>query len=113
MINNIHEAVLFSVMVDETSDVSNEEQPLITINYVCESADDKSVLLGEFLDVLLAKGLSGESLLQQILSTLSMWGLEPSNMRDQGYDGAFNMSGKFQGVQARILAVYPHAVCMH
>ena len=49
MINNIHKAVLFSVMVDETSDVSNEEQPIIIIDYVCESADDKSVLIGEFL----------------------------------------------------------------
>ena len=59
------------------------------------------------------KDFSGESLSQQILSTLSMWGLEPSSMRGQGYNAASNMSGKFQGVQARISAIYPQAVYMH
>ena len=114
IINDVRKAVFFSVMVDETSDVSNKEQLSITICYVCESADGKSISIREeFLGFLHAKDLNGEYLSQQILSALSMWGLEPSNMRGQGYDGASNMSGKFQGVQARVSAVYSQAVYMN
>ena len=48
----------------------------------------------EFLGFLHDEDLSGESLLQEILSALSLWGLKPSNMRGQGHNGASNMSGK-------------------
>ena len=114
IINNVHKAVFFSVMVNETSDASNKEQLSITICYVCKSVDGKSILMREeSLGFLNAKDLSGESLLQQILCALSMWGLEPPNMKGQGYDGASNISGKSQGVQARISADYPQAVYMH
>ena len=41
IINNVHKAVFFSVMVDETTDVSNKKQ-LSTICYICESAHCKS-----------------------------------------------------------------------
>ena len=48
-------------MVDETSDVSNEEQLSITIRYVCESADGKNIFIREeFLGFLHAKDLSGD-----------------------------------------------------
>ena len=99
--------------MDETSDVFNQVQLSITIRYVCEFADGKSISIRELLGFLHAKGLNRESLLQQILSALSMWVLEPSSLRGQGYNGASNMSGKFQGVQARISVIYPQAVYMH
>ena len=35
------------------------------------------------------------------------------NMRAQGYDGAANMSGKYNGVQARILQIVPGAMYVH
>ena len=34
-------------------------------------------------------------------------------MRGQGYDGASNMSGRFQGVKARIQQVQPLAIYTH
>lgn len=34
-------------------------------------------------------------------------------MRGQGYDGAAAMSGKFNGVQAHIQAIYPKALYVH
>ena len=59
IINDVRKAVFFSVMVDKTSDVSNKKQLSITIRYVCESADGKSISIREeFLGFLHAKDLS-------------------------------------------------------
>ena len=42
-----------------------------------------------------------------------MLNLDIKNLRGQGYDGASNMSGCFQGVQARILEKQPLAIYIH
>ena len=40
------------------------------------------------------------------------FGLDLSDCRGQAYDGAANMSGRLSGVQARISADYPKALCI-
>jgi hypothetical protein len=56
---------------------------------------------------------AGHSLAGAILNRITAYGLNPRNLRGQGYDGAANMAGRFQGVQARISHLYPGAVYVH
>ena len=60
-----------------------------------------------------AKGLSGQSLATLMMEMLAKWGLDLDNMVGQGYDGAANMSGRFQGVQAVVKQAHSKALCTH
>ena len=116
VLKEIFEAKFFSILVDETTDVSNKEQLSLTIRYTHDSVDGKMVVKEEFMGFFHATELTGEGLSIQILEILSIWGLDPCNLRGQGYDGGSNMAGKFKGVQARIsqhhpLAIYVHCAC--
>ena len=44
---------------------------------------------------------------------LSRYNLHITNMRCQGYDGASNMSGAWNGLQALFLKEYPYAYYVH
>jgi hypothetical protein len=46
---------------------------------------------------------TGEHLAELLIETLQSACVNIAKMRVQGYDGAANMSGKYNGVQARIL----------
>jgi hypothetical protein len=47
------------------------------------------------------------------LNKLKTWNLDIKKLRGQGYDGASNMSGRFQGVTAQIQQVQPLAIYTH
>ena len=57
-------------------------------------------------------GVSGEALAEKMLGFVTDH-LDPSKMHDQAYDGASNMSGRRNGVAARISSVYPLALYTH
>ena len=56
---------------------------------------------------------TGETIAKWILNQISQWGLDPSKIVGQGYDGAGNMSGHTKGVQARISSIHPAALYVH
>ena len=58
-------------------------------------------------------GLSGEAIVENILSQLSKWQLSTSLLRDQSYDGAGSMSGSTRGAAAHIRAKYLEALYVH
>ena len=103
----------FSVLADETSDVSNIEQLSILVRYVHEDVIGEPSVKEVFLGFCEATDLSGEGLSRLIMAKLRGWGIDLSDMRGQGYDGASAMSGKFNGVQAKIRAQYPLAMYVH
>ena len=101
--------MFYSVLVDETKDVSKVEQ-LSVVRYV----DVNTVEIHErFLTYVPAESLTADSLTTYILVTLSKMNLKPENIVSQGYDGASVMSGRCSGVQARIQQIVPQAVYIH
>ena len=112
ILDEVKQAGFFSVLVDETSDVTNAEQLSIMIRYVHVS-NGMAIVKESFLGFSIATDLSGEGLSNQILKLLRDLGLDLNRMRGQGYDGAASMSGKFNGAQAKISAMYPLAVYVH
>ena len=47
-------------------------------------------------------GISGQNLAEKIMTYLEALGLDLSNIRSQGYDGASNMAGAIKGTAALI-----------
>ena len=47
-------------------------------------------------------GISGQNLAEKIMTNLEALGLDLSNIRSQGHDGASNMAGAIKGTAALI-----------
>ncbi|CAI6376471.1 unnamed protein product [Macrosiphum euphorbiae] len=109
MIDNVITAGIFSIIVDETQDLSRHEQVAIIIRYATKDLSPAEVFLGFYK----TETTDGETLSMLIKSTLVSHGLKLENIRGQCYDGASSMRVSYKGVQARIreenhLAMYIH-----
>lgn len=93
IISEVGEARYFSVLVDETKDLSKKKQLAILIRYV-HVGIIKEIAIGTYH----MKDLTAESLAQQIIKELSS--LDIQLCVAQCYDGARVMRGNVRGVQA-------------
>ena len=107
--NGAKQAGVFSVLADETKDISKKEQMSITLRYV----DAKAVIREHFLTFVHAVCVNAESLTEYIVTTLRSHQLDLNSIVSQGHDGASVMSGQYTGVQQRLKAVAPHAIYVH
>lgn len=89
-------APFFTILADETTDVSNTEQLCIAIRFV----DDTCSIHEEFLGFVRLARTTGEAVATSILEGLQSWSLDVKNCRGQGYDGAASMSSAARGTQA-------------
>jgi len=109
VIDDVKQSVYFSVIVDETKDVSKQEQLSFVLRCYCRAR-----IFESFLDFKPAVGLDGKSLSDLILHTLQSYGLDvKACLVGQGYDGASVMSGANKGVQQRVREQAPLAVYTH
>ena len=106
----VRDAGMFSILVDESKDLSKKEQMAIVLRCVHRSTH---TVHKHFLTFIKAESLTADSLSQYIVITLKDYQLDPSLMVSQGYDGASVMSGSCTGVQQRIKAVAPNAIYVH
>nr|GEY11120.1 hypothetical protein [Tanacetum cinerariifolium] len=86
---------MFSLLVDESSDVSKKEQMALVLRYV----DRLGIVKGRFAGVVHVDGMSSAT----IDTLFAQHKLSLKQVRGQGYDGASNMRGEFNGLKALIL----------
>lgn len=109
IISEVAQSEAFSIMVDETKDISKKEHMSFVIQYyyngsICES----------FLTFDAAECLDAAEFSQKIVQILQKYGLDyRHHLVGQAYDGASVMSGKNTGVQARIKSEAPLAFYVH
>ena len=110
VVRKIKENHFFSILADEASDCSNQEQLSLVIRYV----DSDCVIREEFLGFLHCDlGLSGKALAETVLGGLIDLGLDIRNCRGQGYDGAAAVSGHINGLSAHICKINSKAIFTH
>lgn len=68
---------------------------------------DSKTIREDFIKFNKVVNLSGEALGKTISQLLEQLGLSLTNLRGQAYDGAANMSGKFNGTHAYISKNWP------
>lgn len=100
IVNAIKESKYFSILVDETTDISTSEQLVLCIRYVFHNKVQE-----DFLKLVIVENTFGFNLSKVILHQLDDLGLNIKYLRGQGYDGGANISGKYQGVQGQILKI--------
>ncbi len=99
----------YSVMVDETTDLSNTEQMVICLRYVDDNVEVHEELIGMYS----LESTSAESILSMIKDVLLRLNLRISDCRGQCYDGASSMSGAKSSVATRLATVEPKAFYTH
>ena len=73
----------------------------------------KGQVVERFLGIKHVKLTTSEALKRAIVEVLSAHGLTIAKIRGQGYDGASNMRGEFNGVQKLIRDENPYAFYIH
>ncbi|XP_022873356.1 uncharacterized protein LOC111392282 [Olea europaea var. sylvestris] len=107
IIENIRDS-FFSILVDESRDISVKEQMSVVIRYV-----KNGCILEHFIGVIHVLNTIAASLKAAIDQLFSTHNLSISNLRGQGYDGASNMRGEYNGLKALILKENPSAYYIH
>lgn len=105
----VREAVIYAIMCDETADVSRKEQFSFCIRFTIKPLEAEEIFLG-FYEV---ENTTAASLYSVIKDILIRFDLPLSNCRGQCYDGARNMAGGKNGVQAKILGDERKALFVH
>ncbi|CAN6693287.1 unnamed protein product [Malus baccata var. baccata] len=90
---------LFSILIDESRDVSTKEQMAIVLRYV----DKNGHVVERFIGIEHVTSTAALSLKETIDEVFSRHKLSMSRLRGQGYDGPSNMQGEFNGLKALIM----------
>jgi hypothetical protein len=109
---HIHEDIgdaKFSIIADETCDVSKREQMTIILRFV----DIEGILREQFFDLVHVKNTKALTLKAEISYALSIHGFDLQNLQGQGYDIASNMRGELNGLQSLFLKECPYAYYVH
>lgn len=99
----------FSILADETSDISINEQMVVCLRTVDDNLDVEEHFLGLYE----TSFTDSETLYKIINDVLLRYSLGIEDCRGQCYDGASNVSGSISGLQKRILSDEPRALYVH
>lgn len=101
----------FSILADETADISGTEQLSIGVRFV--DLECEKMIREEFLGFIKLSDMSASAISSSIINQCQKFGLNLDKLLGQGYDGCSTMAGKDNGVQAKIRNLYPKAAFVH
>ncbi|KAM7482737.1 hypothetical protein LguiB_007320 [Lonicera macranthoides] len=99
----------YCILVDEAQDVSMKEQMAIVLRYI----DEGGLVRERFFGIVSVEDTAALTLKKAIVGVLSCYDLHIDKMRGQGYDGASNMRGAWNGLQALFIKESPYAYYVH
>ena len=107
--NICDDAVCFSIMADECTDIANKEQFTVCLRWVGRDLEDHE----DFIGLYQVDSITADSLTFHIKDALLCLNVQLSQCRGQCYDGASNMSGIRSGVSTQIIKEEKQAVYTH
>jgi len=105
IINEVKSRKYYSIVVDSTPNITHSDQLAFIIRYV----SDKGVPTERFLEFIPKVGHKSLEIAETVIMTIDNLKLNISDCRGQSYDTAKNMSGCYNGLQARIKNINPLA----
>jgi hypothetical protein len=99
----------FCLLVDESRDESKREQMAVVVRFV----DKNGFTRERFLDIVHVLDTCSSTLKHELSSVLVQHQLDVSRIHGQGYDGASNMRGEWNGLQAKFMEECPYAYYIH
>lgn len=109
VVDSISLSPFLSLMVDETTDISNKEQLVVCIRWVDKSLQPHE----EFIGLYHIDSTQSSTLIATIKDVLQRINISIAKFRGQCYDGASSMSGHRSGVAAVLQGEEPRAVYTH
>ena len=109
IVKDIQSAVFFTILADETSDVSNTEQLVVCIRWV----DNTLQAHEEFIGLHPLPNTTSEQIVFVIKDILLRMNLNLQNARGQCYDGAASMAGHKSGVATKIKSLNEKCLYTH
>ena len=98
ILKRIHEADFYTLMCDETTDVSNQEQAVICIRTV----NNRHEVNEDFIELQKMETISSDDITEMLIRVMDSADLSKEKLRGQSYDGASNMKGCRNGVVKQI-----------
>ncbi len=109
LVNEIRSAGAFSIIVDESQDISHQEQVSFCVRFVDDEFRPQELFLGFHS----TESTTAENLAKLVIDTMVRLNLPIDMLRGQCYDGASNMAGRYNGVQQIIKDQQPKAIFIH
>ena len=98
----LHKSPFITIMVDETTDITNKEQ----VTVVMRRIDEDLVVHEEFLGLYTVPCINAATLFEVIKDTMLRLNLSTDKLRGQCYDGRSGLAKRVQDEESR--AVYTH-----
>ncbi|XP_078364037.1 52 kDa repressor of the inhibitor of the protein kinase-like [Oculina patagonica] len=114
LVEECNAAQCFSLLADEATDSATIEQVSISVRYVHHKDTGDIQVKEEFLGFKEAPGRTTAAVIADLLlNSLKEYKVNTNTLRGQGYDGAANMAGIRNGVQAKVKEAHPNAIYVH
>ncbi|XP_065662686.1 zinc finger MYM-type protein 1-like [Hydra vulgaris] len=98
IIEEVLTAIYFSIIVDETPDLSHTDQITFVLQIVRLGSDNQWIVKERFLKVENLEKKKGSDIAKLIIHVLDQSRIDLKSCRGQGYDNGANMSGVYKGV---------------
>ena len=97
IVTELKTAKYFSISLDSTPDLSHTDQLTLIIRYVLPTGP-----VERFVKFLSMEGHTADQMLSSLMQYLNSHNIDIKDCRGQSYDNASNMSGKYNGLQAKV-----------
>lgn len=109
LIERLKQSQYFSIIVDETSDISQHEQVSICFRYVSDGFQINEMFFGFYE----TESTTAETLFKILMDVLARFSVDMKLCRGITTDGASNMTGAFSGLRAKVKEIEPRAIHVH
>ena len=106
---NIQNSTFFTIMADETADISNKEQLVVCIRWV----DENFAVHEDFIAMYPLERATADHIVAVLKNCLISMHLRIENARGECYDGASTMAGEKSGVAIQIKALNSKCLYTH